>query len=83
MVEPPGVPAVLTRGQGAVTRTSNGLAVREAGLQRIGQTDVEVEVGQQVVVAAVTVDQRRTGGTNDLEVVVVLPQQRRRNELAG
>ena len=41
--------------------------------------DVEVQVRQQVVIAAVTLDQGFVAdvGTHDLEVVVVLPEQRR------
>src|SRR5436190_2205642 len=57
---------VLSRCQAAVPRTSNGLAVREAGLQGISQTHVEVQVGQNVVVAAITRDYRRSGGAIDL-----------------
>ena len=60
--------------QVAVRRTCNGLAVRSAALQRIGEVDAEVDVGQQVAVAAACADGLHRGAARVLEVVVGQPE---------
>ena len=72
----------LARREVEISGARDRLAVREPRLQRVGEAEVEVEVRQQVVVAAITRDQGFVADVrpNYLEVVVVLPEQRRGHE---